>query len=171
MRKQYLEAGKIVGTHGVKGELKVQAWCDSPEFFCGFSTLYWNRGEQKAEVVSSRVHKNLILLKLKGVDTVEDADKLRDKLLFLNRSDAKLEDGAHFIQDLIGLQAVDADTGKGLGTLTDVLKTGANDVYEITGSDGKKYLVPVIPEVVLSIDLDAETLLLRPLKGIFDDED
>ncbi len=73
MRKQFLEAGRIVGTHGVKGELRVEPWCDSADFLAKIHTLYWNRGSEKLQVVSSRVHKSLLLLKLEGIDTVEEA--------------------------------------------------------------------------------------------------
>ena len=102
---------------------------------------------------------------------MEKADALRETILYMDRRDLRLEKGAYFIQDLIGLKVLDADTGVAYGTLTDVIKTGANDVYEVTGGDGSTHLVPVIPEVVVRVDLEEEKVFLRPLKGIFDDED
>ena len=90
MRKQFLEAGRVVGTHGVKGELRVEPWCDSAAFLAKIHTLYWDRGSEELQVVSSRVHKSLLLLKLEGVDTVEEADALRGRILYLNRDGCQI---------------------------------------------------------------------------------
>ena len=165
-KKQYLEAGQIVGTHGVRGELRVQPWCDSPAQLAALAVLYL---EGKPVDVSSRPHKNLVLMKMAGVDTVEAAAALRGKVLFLNRDDVDL-DGRHFIQDLIGLQVVDADDGTVYGELTDVSATGANDVYHVLAA-GREVLIPAIPDVVREIDVDGGAVRIRPLKGLFDDED
>jgi len=171
MKKKYLEAGKIVGTHGIRGELRVQSWCDSPEILCGLKRLYGKNGETEYPVQSARVHKTLVLLTLREVDSVEKADRLRGRILYLDREDLKLPEGAYFIQDLIGLRVTDADNGRDYGTLTDVLRTGANDVYEITAEDGKKTLIPSIPDVILKRDPEAGTMHIRPLKGLFENED
>ena len=168
--EQYLEIGKIVGTHGLKGELRVDPWCDSPQFLCQFKTLYLTKGSTKLEV-KSRPHKNIAIVKVKGIDTIEDADKLRNKILYMNRDDAKLAEGEYFIQDLMGMEVKDVDNGKVYGILTDVIKTGANDVYQVTDNNKKDYLIPVIDEVVINISLDENKVYIRPLKGIFDDED
>lgn len=101
MRRQYLELGQIVGTHGVRGEMRVQPWCDGPGFFQQFHTLYFSgEGKGASRVLSSRPHGNVMLLKLEGINTVEDASALRGRVLFMNRDDAKLPDGDYFIQDL-----------------------------------------------------------------------
>ena len=168
--EQYLEIGKIVGTHGLKGELRVDPWCDSPQFLCEFKTLYLTKGATKLEV-KSRPHKNIAIVKVKGVDTIEDADKLRNKILYMNRDDARLAEDEYFIQDLMGMEITDVDNGKIYGILTDVFKTGANDVYQVTDDNKKDYLIPVIDEVVINISLDENKVYIRPLKGIFDDED
>ena len=170
MKKQFLDSGKIVGTHGIKGEVRIEPWCDSPAFLSAFHKLYLDeRGETFLEV-KSRPHKNITLAKIKGVDTIEEAERLRGKVVYINRDDVKLDEGVHFVQDLIGLEVRDADSGEVYGTLTDVLRTGANDVYEIT-RDGRKYLAPVIDEVVCEINVDGGYVLITPMKGIFDDED
>ena len=171
MRKQFLEAGRIVGTHGIKGELRVEPWCDSADFLAKVHTLYWDRGAEKLRVVSSRVHKSLLLMKLEGVDTVEQADTLRGRVLYLDRADVKLPKDRYFIQDMIGLAVLDVDTGKRYGLLTEVLRTGANDVYQVTGEDKVNYLVPAIPDVVIGVDIDGGVLQIRPIRGIFDDAD
>ena len=171
MKKQYLECGKIVTTHGVTGEIKVQPWCNTPEELAEIATLYLDGGKTSLEVQRSRVHKNMTLLKLKGVDSIEQAQTLRGKILWANRNDIPLEEGENFIQDLIGMTVVDADDGHTYGTLSDVSETGANDVYHITFSDGTIRLAPVIPQVVISTDIDSGVMRIRPLKGLFDDED
>lgn len=170
MKKQYLESGKIVGTHGIKGEVRIEPWCDSPQFLASFKKLYLDdRGETSVEV-KSRPHKNITLCKIKGVDNIDDAQRLRGKIVYIDRGDIRLGEGVNFVQDLIGLDVLDADTQKNYGKLTDVLRTGANDVYEITSGDGKKYLAPVIDEVIIEKNIDKGFVLIRPMKGLFDDE-
>lgn len=168
--EQYLEIGKIVSTHGLRGELRVDPWCDSPQFLCQFKTLYLKKGETKLSV-SSRPHKTIAIVKAKGIDTIEEAEKLRGRVLYINRSDARLAPGEYFIQDLMGLDVIDIDTSKSYGKITDVLKTGANDVYQVTDEKKKDYLIPVIDDVVKEIDINGGKVLIKPLKGIFDDED
>nr|WP_319487489.1 ribosome maturation factor RimM [uncultured Caproiciproducens sp.] len=171
MLNQFLEAGKIVGTHGLLGELRVDPWCDSAEFLARFKTLYWDKGVQKLEVVSSRIHKSQLLLKLKGIDTIELGDTLRGKIIYISRDDAKLEKGCYFMQDLIGLEVFDVDTCIYYGTLTEIMRTGANDVYQITSEDKKNYLIPAIPDVIIDINITNGKMQIRPLRGIFDDAD
>ena len=171
MKKQYLDSGKIVGTHGIKGEVRIEPWCDSPEFLCAFKKLYLDEKGQTFIEVKSRPHKNITLAKIKGVDTIEAAEKLRGKIIYINRDDITLDEGVNFVQDLIGLEVKDAENGTVYGKITDILRTGANDVYEITDSNNKKYLAPVIDEVVEEINVDGGFVLIRPMKGIFDDED
>lgn len=168
--EQYLEIGKVVSTHGLRGELRVDPWCDSPQFLCQFKTLYLKKGETKLSV-SSRPHKTIAIVKAKGIDTIEEAEKLRGRVLYINRSDARLAPGEYFIQDLMGLDVIDIDTSKNYGKITDVLKTGANDVYQVTDEKKKDYLIPVIDDVVKEIDINGGKVLIKPLKGIFDDED
>lgn len=168
--EQYLEIGKVVSTHGLRGELRVDPWCDSPQFLCQFKTLYLKKGETKLSV-SSRPHKTIAIVKAKGINTIEEAEKLRGRVLYINRSDARLAPGEYFIQDLMGLDVIDIDTSKSYGKITDVLKTGANDVYQVTDEKKKDYLIPVIDDVVKEIDINGGKVLIKPLKGIFDDED
>ncbi|MGN0449145.1 MAG: ribosome maturation factor RimM [Ruminococcus sp.] len=171
MKKQFLDSGKIVGTHGIKGEVRIEPWCDSPEFLCAFKKLYLDEKGQTFIEVKSRPHKNITLAKIKGVDTIEAAEKFRGKVVYINREDITLDEGVNFVQDLIGLEVRDAENGTVYGKITDVLRTGANDVYEITDSNNKKYLAPVIDEVVEEINVDGGYVLIHPMKGIFDDED
>ncbi len=173
MIKEYLDVGQIVGTHGVRGEMRVNPRCDGPEFIKQFKTLYFDKkGEKSAKVVSSRVHGNLALIKIEGVDTVEGATALRNRVLYMKRSDAKIAEGSYFIAELVDCRVVDADDeNKIYGVLSDVSQTGANDVWHIKNDEGKEYLLPAIPPVVIDVDVVTGVIKIRPLKGIFDDED
>ena len=170
MIKEYLEIGKITSTHGIKGEVRVQPWCDSPEFMKKFKTLYFDKKGEKSVSVSCRPNGNMVIMKMQGVDTVEEASKYREKILYMKRSDAKLPEGTWFIQELIDCKVVDADDENiSYGILSDVSETGANDVWHITKED-KEYLIPAIPSVVISTDVVEGIIKIRPLKGIFDNE-
>ena len=171
MIKEYLEIGKITSTHGIKGEMRFQPWCDGPEFLAKFKTLYFDKKGEKAVKIKARPNGEMAILKIDGIETVEEAAKLRDKVLYMKRSDAKLPDGQYFIQELMDCTVYDADDENiCYGVLSDVSQTGANDVWHIE-KDGKEYLIPAIPPVVISTDVEAGVIKIRPLRGIFDDED
>lgn len=171
MRKQFLDTGKIVGTHGIRGEVRIDPWCDSPEFLCALKKLYLDENGETFIEVKSRPHKHIVLAKIKGVDTIEQAERLRGKIVYINRADIQLDEGVNFVQDLLGLKVTDAESGRVYGKITDVLRTGANDVYEITDDSGKKYLAPVIDEVIRETNVDGGYIKITPMKGLFDDED
>ena len=169
--KQFLETGKIVSVHGIRGEVKVIPWCDSPEVIKKAKKLYFNNGEQEINITSAKINKNMVILKIEGTDTPEDAVKLRGKILYINRDSIKLPENRYFIQDLIGLEVIDVDSEKVYGVICDVSQTGANDVYHIKASDEKMYYIPAIKQVVIETDIENNKMLIRPLKGLFDDED
>lgn len=170
MKKQYLEVGRIVGTHGIRGEMRVECWANSPDFLKKFKKLYLDEGKTEISV-TCRPHKNIALMTAKNVGSIEEADLLRGKILYIDRSDVKLEEGEHFVQDIIGLQVIDADNGTVYGTVKDVLKTGSNDVYEMKAEDDKLYYIPVIPDILDRFDFEKGVVYIRPMKGLFDDED
>ncbi len=170
MQKQYLEAGRIVGTHGVSGEMRLECWCNTPAFLSKFKTLYLDEGKT-ALSVSCRPHKNIVLIRAKGISSIEEADLYRGRILYIDRADAKLSKGEHFVQDIIGLKVVDEQTEEVYGVVSDVLKTGSNDVYEMKDSDGRMVYIPVIPDVIRELDFERERVLIHPMKGLFDDED
>lgn len=165
--KKYLEIGKIVSVFGIKGEVKVEPWCDSPAFVCEFDTLYYKSGTP-VEIERSRVHKNQALLKIKGVETPEQGKLLRGRVLYMDRDDVELDEGTYFRQDLIGLTVKDSKTDEEYGKISDVLETGANDVYEITDCNSEKKYIPAIPDVIDSVDLENGVMLITPLEGLFD---
>jgi len=170
MKKDYIESGKIVGTHGVRGGLRVQPWCDSPEFLCQFKKLFLKdqNGFNSIKVKTSKPHGNVVIMEVDGVNTMDEAEALRGKVLFIERKALKLEEGQYLISDLLDSEVFDADSGDLLGKISDVSKTGANDVWHIM-SNGKEYLIPVIDDVVISVDIDENKVVIRPLKGIFED--
>lgn len=167
MKKEYLEAGKVVTTHGIRGEVKIMTYTDTPELLAEFDRLFIGKNKDELIIERSRVFKNMVIAKIEGVDTPEAAEKLRNKLLYMHRDDLELDDDTYFIQDLIGIEVRDADSGKVYGTISDVMQTGANDVYVIKGSD-REYLVPAIADVVVSTDIDENIMTIRPLDGLFD---
>lgn len=163
-----LEAGKIVSVFGLKGEVKVQPWCDTPDFLCEFDTLYYKSGTP-VEVERARVRKNIVVMKIKGVDSVEEAQKIRNRVLYLDREDVELGEDTYFVQDLIGLKVIDLNSGREYGVLTEVSETGANDVYHIKSESGKMYYIPAIPSVIAETDVEGGVMKITPLEGLFDD--
>lgn len=166
MKKEYLEAGKIVTTYGIRGEVKIMPYTDTPELLCEFDRLFIGKDKAEIYIDRARVAKNMVIAKIEGIDTVEAAEKYRNKVLFMHRDDLELDEDTYFIQDLIDMEVKDADSGFVYGKITDVLQNGANDVYVIKGD--REYLVPAIPDVVISTDIDSNIMLIRPLEGLFD---
>lgn len=166
--QKYLEIAKIVSIHGVRGEMNAQAWCDSPQVITKLKRLYSKGGELCYDIERARPKgENMVILKLKDVDTPEAAQAMRNTVLYVDRGDLKLPKGSYFIADLIGLECV-TENGELLGKLTDVLETGANDVYEIT-RNGKKFYIPAIPSVVLNTDVEGGKMTVYPMEGLFDE--
>ncbi len=171
-QKQFLEIGKITNVHGLRGEVKVFPWCDDAAFLCSFDTLYLDGGRTPVRILRARMMKNMAILQIEGCDTREQAERLRNQVLYMDRDEVELEEGTYFIQDLIGLTVTDADSGKEYGRIKDVLQTGANDVYVIAEPETKKeYLVPAIPDVIVETNIEEGTMTIRPLEGLFDDAD
>ena len=171
MKKDYLEVGEVVGTHGVRGEMRVNPWCDAPSFLKKFKKLYLDEtGGKSLDIKSAREHGNVALIVADGIDSVEKAQAMRGKVLYIKRDDAKLQKGNYFIAELIDCTVYDADDENVIyGVISDVSETGANDVWHIT-KDNKEYLIPAIKDVVISVDVEEGIIKIRPLKGIFDDE-
>lgn len=168
--KEYLEIGKIVKPFGLSGEIKVYPWCDDANLFESLDKIYFRRGQISLNISSVKIHKSMVILRLESIDTIEDAKSLVNKIIYINRNQIHLEEGQFFIQDLIGLRVIDVDSKKLYGAVTQVYKTGANDVYEIIDQENKKYMIPVIPEVVKKVDLIKGTISINPMKGIFQNE-
>ena len=170
MRKEYLEVGQIVTTHGIKGEVRLNPCCD-PDDLKAAKHLYFDGGAKCFDVERARPHKNVYVIKLAGIDMPDEAVKLRGRTAYMSRGEIPLPEGSYFIQDVIGLSVVDADSKVRYGELSDVAQTGANDIYCVKRDDGSEVWIPAIKQVIVSTDVDAGVMLVRPLKGLFDDED
>ena len=165
MVQPYLQAGEIVATHGVRGECKILPWADSPAFLTQFSRVFLDG--QAVAVQRARVQGNCVLMKLAGVDSVEQAAALRGKTVSVAREDAPpLEDGAVYIADLIGLPVF--QDGEQLGTIADVLSLPAHDVYVVRGAH--EYLIPAVPAFILEVDT-ARGVTVRLIEGMQSDAD
>lgn len=172
MQKQYLEAGKFVTTHGVTGEIKAYPYCDSAEFLCTIGQFYLSpQGGKALHVLEARPHKGMVLLRLEGVNSMDDARALVGRLFYLDRADADLPAGRWFVQDIIGLRVLDADTGAEYGTITAVTNGGASDVYEVRTGDGRTVLFPAAAEFLAETNPEAGYVKVRPIRGMFDDAD
>lgn len=169
MKKRFLEAGRITRTHGVRGELVVEVWADSPEFLSEAGELYLDpKGGAPAGLISARPHKGRLLVKLRGVDTVEQGDRLRGRVLYLDREAVRLPEGRYFLEDLIGLRAIDGETGREYGRIAEVISAPANDIYRIAGPGGEEYLFPAVEHMIKSRDIENGVIELLPIPGIFD---
>ena len=164
MKERFLEAGEIVSTHGVRGEVKILPWADGPEFLTAFDVLYL--GGRPVEVESARVHKTMVLVKLRGVDTVEEAQKLRGQVVKVDRSDLELEDGAVFIADLLGLPVFAGD--QEIGKVADVLTMPGNDVYVVRGAH--EYMIPAVGEFLEEVNVDQGFVRVKLIEGMRTDE-
>lgn len=162
-----LEVGQIVNTYGIKGFVKVVPLVDNNNQFKSFKTLYIQNKKctQELFVEEVKFSKNLVLLKFNGIDTIEQAENLRNYYLQAKRSDIKLEKGAYFIVDLIGLE-VYTEEGELLGILKEVLQPGANDVYVVEDETNKQILLPVIPDVIKNIDIEGRKVIVKLMAGL-----
>lgn len=163
MKLPYIEAGEIVTTHGVRGEVKVLSWLDSPEMLCEFDRCRISGREYVIDSV--RVQKTCNLVKLRGVDTMEDAQKLRGKTMELYRED--ISDELIFAAELVDVE-VYAD-GACIGKIKEVLDYPGNSVYVVQGE--REYLIPAVKEFILSTDLERNQMQVKLLKGMASDED
>ena len=162
MKNQFLEAGQIVNTHGVQGEVKIVPWCDSAEFLCQFGTLYID--EKPVEVRSARTHKGNVLATLEGVDDVNAAMRLKGKTVFIDRTGVALPEGRHFIADLMGLEVIDAESGETLGLVADVLTPPAHEVYVVKGAH--EYMIPAVDEFLAETNVEGGYIKVRLIEGM-----
>ena len=165
MAEQYLEVGKITNVHGVMGEVRVQPWADSPEFLCQFKTLYVDKTHWPIQVERTRVHKNMVILKFVGVTDVPSALAMRNAILYIDRRDVQLPEGAFFLADLYGLEVRDARTGQVLGKVADVLTLPANNVYVVRGGE-RELMIPAVPQFIAETNPEEGYLRVNMLEGL-----
>ena len=168
--EQLLRVGVISSTHGVRGEVKVYPTTDDVNRFKKLKKVVLETGREyiDLEISGVKFFKNLVILKFKGIDNINDIEKYKGKDLLVHREDAvALEENENYVADLIDLKVV-TDDGKVLGYLTEVMETGANDVYVVETEDGQELLLPAIRDCILDVDLDEEVMTVHILPGLFD---
>ncbi len=167
MKKTHLECGKIINTHGFRGTVKLESWCDAPEILARLETLWFMQGDSyfPRRVLRASVFKQFVLMDIEGIDSEERANALRNTVVYAARADLPLGAGDFFIVDLLGLAVRHADSGETLGKLVDI-KSGAVDLYTVRTEQGD-FLVPAVPEFVVKIDPD-DAVYIRPIPGLLD---
>ncbi len=163
---EFIEAGKIVNTHSVYGEIKVQPWSDSLDFLCDFDVIYIDK--KPFEIERARVHKNCVLIKLKGINSINEAEVFRNKLICVDKDEVELSDGEYFIADLEGLKVIDVNLGE-LGELAEVFSLPSNDVYVVRGKD--EYMIPAVAEFIDSVDLENGIVYVATIPGMKTEKD
>ena len=159
--KARIEAGRIVNTHGVAGEVKIEVWLDSPQFLRRCGRIYL--GDRALRILSGKVQKNFLIAKLEGVEDVNAAMALKGRDIFIDRADAPLPKGAYFIRDILGASVLD-EGGREIGRLTDVLERPASNIYVVQGEE--EHLIPAVPEFILSVDAEAGIIRVHLIEGM-----
>lgn len=167
MRKEYLECGKIINTHGIAGAVKLECWCDSPEVLAGLKRLFLAEGQgyKEYKVLTSSVFKSFVIAKLGCIADIDAAQTLVGQTVYACRGEIALDEGDNFIADLIGLEVKDASDGHVYGRLKDVINAGASDIYVIETPEGER-MMPAVDEFVNKIDLD-DGIFISPIEGMF----
>ncbi|MBR4241657.1 MAG: 16S rRNA processing protein RimM [Eubacterium sp.] len=168
--KQFLEIGKVNNTHGLRGEVKLEMWCDGIDYIKQLKTVYLDdEGKKSLSLVSARPQKNIAILKFGEISTIEEAEQLKNKVVYCNRNDAHIDDNSYYLADIIGAKVVDIETQKEYGKIVDIMNYGSSDIYDIV-KDKKHYLIPAIPDVVKEIDTEKQIVLIKAMKGLFDED-
>lgn len=160
-KREFIDAGRIVNTHGVAGEVKIEVWLDSTKFFRSFKRIYL--GEREVKVVFARTHKDFVIAKLEGIDDINAAMALKGREVTVRREDAALPHGAFFLQDILGARVVDED-GNEIGELVEIMERPASNVYVVKGET--EHLIPAVPEFVLATDAENGVITVRLIEGM-----
>lgn len=160
-KQRFIEAGKIVNTHGVRGEVKIQVWLDSPAFMKKFKKIYID--EKPVNMLSARPHKDMLIAALEGVEDVNAAMCLKNKTVYIDRKDAKLPRGSYFLQDIMGATVID-EAGNEAGKLTDIMETPASTIYIVKGET--EHMIPAVPEFILKTDADKGIIKVHLIEGM-----
>lgn len=169
MKNKTLQVGQIVNTHGLRGEVKIVTWTDYPDVFEQFEYVYTDIKNEKTtlEIKSIKYQKSNLIVKFSGIDSIDEAQKLKNNVLYIDREQLGEPEEGYYICDLIGC-TVETDTKEQLGVLSDVFKTGSNDVYVVKRENGKDILLPVIDDVILSVDIENGRICVHLIEGLVD---
>lgn len=168
MDKKYIECGKIINTHGCRGGLKVEPWCNSAEDFTALKRLYVQKKNEFIEYTVTRasVFKQFVVLDLAEIDDMETALSLKNVTLYADRDDFELEDGEFFLTDIIGLDVIDSESGKVYGRVSDIINRGASDIYVVETPVGER-MIPAVDEFIVEIDINCG-IKVRTIEGLLD---
>ena len=169
-KKQYLECAIIINTHGVRGDVKLESLCDSPEVLADLKRVFVleNGKYREIKVTHTSVFKQFVLATLEGVTDMDQAAAMKGTTLYASRDDFELEEGDYFIADLIGLPIIDVDDGKTYGTVKEVINRGASDIYVVKTPNGER-MMPVVEEFVKKVDLD-KGIFVKTIPGLLGDD-
>ena len=166
--QEFLEIGQIVNTFGIKGVVKIKPFTDDIKRFDNLEKVYveTNKNKKQYEIEEVKYHKDMVLIKFKGIDKIEDAELLRNSYLKVDRKDEpELDEGTYYIVDLLGLD-VYSDEGNLLGKLDDIFNNGSTDIYVVKDELGKQLLLPAISDVIKEINLEEKKIVVHILKGL-----
>ena len=170
---EYIEAGKITSAYSFRGEVKIQSWCDTPEFLTKFKVFYLEKKDGSFLTVEKmRTAKNFVVASFKEIGDEEEAFKYKNKILYIKKKDANLEEGTYFIGDMVGLPVFDFETGEKYGVLSDIFNGGAGDIYVVKtdviekNGKNKEALIPNVPAFLKKVSLD-EGVFITPIEGMF----
>lgn len=167
-KAKFLECGKIINTHGVKGGIKLEAWCDSPADLAALSRVFLVCDGEYVErkVRRASVFKQFVLAELEGVADIDAAMRLKGQTVYADRDDFDIDEGSFFIADIIGLDVIDIATGEKIGVLSDVMNLGASDIYTVRTARGDK-MIPAVPEFIKEIDTE-KGIYVSLIEGMLD---
>ncbi len=167
-KNKYIECAKIINTHGCRGGLKLEAWCNTPEDLASLKRVFLlDRGVYtEHRVIKASVFKQFVLVEISDIDDMDSAIALKNKILYADRQDFELEDGEYFITDLIGIKVIDTDNGKVYGTVSDIINRGASDIYVINTENGER-MIPAVDEFIIKTDIN-EGIFVKVIPGLLD---
>lgn len=169
MKKDYLECGIIVNTHGIKGEMKLQSLCDSPEVLASLDRVFFKKGENYLErqITRASVFKQFVIMGIEGINDIDAAAALKGTTVYASREDFDLDEGTYFIADIEGLPVIDNTSGEKYGTVKEVINRGAHDIYVISTPWGER-LVPVVDEFIKKVDIE-NGVYIETIPGLIKD--
>ena len=170
MKKEFLECGKILSPHGVRGLCKVESWCDFPSVLAKQKRVFFAEKDgsfKERKVITASLSGELVLMHIEGIEDREVAQSLKNVTLYLRREDIPLKKGSYFIADIIGLPVFDIDTGDKLGTVTDIQDVPQGRMYYIKANDGRQVLIPDVKEFIKRIDIE-NGVYIHIIPGFFD---
>ena len=167
--EKYLELGRVNNTHGIKGEVKFELWCDDISYLKQLKTVYLDKkGNESLTLSSARPQKNNAILKFEEITSIDLAEKLKGKVLYCDRDDAEIDDGAYYLADIIGCRVINAENKKEYGKVCDIMNYGSCDIFDV--KNGKKHsLIPATPDIIAAIDLENGVIEINEMKGLFDE--